>query len=150
MRPATLLVTAALAAILTLPATARERKLTRAQVPPAVLTAFEKAYPTAKALHFLEDDKDGKPRYEIESRDGTVSRDLLFAADGAVLEVEETVPEADLPAAVREAVKKSAKGATVKRAEKVTRGATVRFEIELRGGSTRELAFDADGKPVGK
>ncbi len=150
MRPAILFVTAALAATLALPASAKERKLTRAQVPPAVLTAFEKAYPKANALHFLQEEKDGKPYYEIESRDGTVARDLLYAADGAVLEVEETVSEADLPAAVREAVKKSAKGATIKRAEKVTRGGTVRFEVDLRGSSTKELVFDADGNAVGK
>jgi hypothetical protein len=153
MRTSTFLITAALVATLALPAAAKERKLSRAQVPSPVLTAFEKAYPKAKALSFAEEDKDGKACYEIESHDGPTRRDLLYAADGTILEIEETVPPAELPAAVRDAVAKQAPKATIKRAEKVTRGDTVRFEIELGTKATtktKELVFDVNGTPVEK
>lgn len=150
MRITTLLLTATLLATLALPAAAKERKLSRAKVPTPVLTAFEKAYPKAHALSFAEEDKDGKACYEIESRDGTTRRDLLFAADGTILEIEETVSPADLPAAVRAAITRSAPKATIKRAEKVTRGDAVRFEVELTGAATKELVFDIDGKRIEK
>ena len=153
MRTKIFLLTAVLVASLALPAAASERKLSRAQVPSPVLTAFEKAYPKAKALSFAEEDKDGKTCYEIESRDGTTRRDLLFAADGTVLEIEEIVPAADLPAAVRDAVAKQAPKATIKSAEKVTRGDKVLYEIELSATSTtktRELVFDGNGRSVEK
>ena len=148
MRTKTFLITAALAAALALPATAKERPLSRAKVPPPVLAAFEKAYPKAKAIRFAEETQDGKKAYEIESQDGSKRRDLLYAADGTVLEIEETIPPADLPATVRDAVAKQAPKATIKRAEKVTRGETVRFEVELSGTTTKELVFDVNGKPL--
>ena len=150
MRTKTFLITAALAAALALPATAKERPLSRAKVPPPVLAAFEKAYPKAKAMRFAEEKQDGKTCYEIESQDGAVRRDLLFSADGALLEVEETIPTSDLPATVRDAVAKQAPKATIKRAEKVTRGETVRFEVELSGTATKELVFDVNGTSLAK
>lgn len=150
MRTRTLLITAALAVTLALPAASKERSLGRAEVPRPVLAAFEKAYPKAKALRFAEEKQDGKNAYEIESQDGGTRRDLLFSADGTLLEVEETIPASDLPAVVREAVEKRAPGATIKRAERVTRGDTVRFEVDLNGSAKKELAFDPSGKPLEK
>lgn len=150
MRTRTFLITAALAATLAVPAAASERTLKRAQVPGPVLAAFEKAYPKAHAVGFAQEEKDGKMCYEIESRDGATHRDLLYAANGTVLEIEESIPPSDLPEAVRDAVAKQAPKATIKRAEKVTRGDTVRFEVELKGATTKELVFDNDGKRIGK
>lgn len=137
---------AVIVALVVFPAAAEERRLSRSQVPPPVLSAFETAYPKAKALRFAEEENDGKACYEIESREDGTRRDLLFSADGSLLEIEEVVPESALPAAVREEIARLAPKAKVQSVEKVTRGGKVTFEIALSGAGTRELVLDAGGK----
>ena len=48
---------------------AQEKEIKRKDVPKAVLAAFAKAYPNAKAREFSMDKENGKTMYEIESVD---------------------------------------------------------------------------------
>lgn len=131
------------------PAPGTERTLRKDDVPAAVLSAFSKAWPTATTVAFAEETKDGKAYFEIESRDGNVARDVLIAPDGSIVEVEEVVPEAALPAAVVEAARALGKRVVIRKAEKVTRGKVVTYSLELKGAKVKEAAFDPAGAPAG-
>ena len=132
-------------------AQAQEARIPRKKLPVAVLTAFEKAYPKATLKRAMKETKDGRVTFEIESLDGNTGRDLLYLANGTVIEIEETIPMAELPEPVKAAVVgKYPKGRIVK-AEKVTRGAELSYDIEIRNGKRKvSLDLDAAGKVVGK
>lgn len=148
-----LLIIAFVAAVIAVAPFARadsERKVPRTEVPAPVLAAFEKAYPAAKATAFAREEKEGKTFYEIESRDGDVSRDLLFAPDGTLAEAEEKIPTGELPQPVRDAIRALGPKVTVRSAEKVTRGGTVSYSVTVSGAMTKEMAFDPSGRRLGK
>lgn len=128
---------------------AGEKKLTRKQVPAAVLTAFEKAYPAATVKGYSKEVEKGKVYFEIESMDGKTGRDVLYNADGTVAEVEESMAAGDLPAAVRAAVVKEYPKGTISKAEKTTRGNDVTYEVHLMiGKSKHEVVVDPNGKVI--
>lgn len=125
---------------------AQEAKITKKAVPSAVLEAFKAAYPNATIKGYARERENGKTFYEIESKDGDVGRDILYNSDGTVSEIEETVKEADLPSATREVIRSKYPGAVVMKAEKITQGGTVGYEVVAKKGKKRiALKFDADG-----
>ena len=128
-----------------------EQSLKRKDVPKAILTAFEQAYPKAKIIGYSKESDEGKTVYEIESKDGTVSRDATYADDGTVVSIEESFPYAGLPDAVHSAVTKDYPKARVGICEKVTKGTTIQYEVHLKSGKKNvEIVFDSDGKLVTK
>jgi len=127
------------------PLAAQERSLRGSQVPAAVRDAFKRAFPAARAVGYSTEQRDGKPVYEVESRDGATHRDLTYAADGTLLESETAVPEAQLPPAVRAAA--TANGARIQLAEIVVIGADTAYEMKIRG-RRGELKLRRDGTPV--
>lgn len=115
-------------------------------LPPVIATAFHAAYPNATILNVSREPQDGKIVYEIESRDGSMRRDLLYALDGQVIEIEEMLPADSVPAAVRAALERDVKGATLVSAERVTRGDVVLYEVQARrNGRTQALTYDPAG-----
>src|SRR5437879_12634168 len=92
--------------LLSLPAAAQEKKLTARDVPAAVIAAFKTSYPNATIRGYAQEKENGKVFYEIESREGTTRRDILYNADGTVAEIEESIAPTDLPAAAQEAIHK--------------------------------------------
>src|SRR2546423_10663052 len=87
--------------LLSLSAAAQEKKITANQVPAAVIAAFKTSYPNATIRGYAREKENGKVFYEIESREGTTQRDVLYNPDGTVAELEEAVAFTDLPAAAR-------------------------------------------------
>ncbi len=139
----------AFAMLCTSASVAGEKKLTRKQVPAAVLTAFEKAYPSATVKGYSKEVEKGKIYFEIESMDGKTGRDVLYNADGSVAEVEESMAAADLPSAVSATVSKEYPKGTISKAEKTTRGKDVTYEVHvLSGKSKHEVVVDPSGKLV--
>ena len=129
--------------------TLAQAKPVKPVLPRAIATAFHQTYPKATILAFSRETENGRTIYEVESRDGTTRRDLLYTPTGTTLEIEETLPAAELPAPVRNAVETAAPGAKVTRAERVTRDTVVTYEIAVRvGGKARSLVIDPGGKPV--
>ena len=121
---------------------------TKVQLPAAVASAFKKAYPTAVIDASAKEEENGKTVYEIESVDKGMNRDLLYAADGTVLECEEQVKEADIPAPVMAALKKLYPKATITKAERTTKGKLLQYDLALAGAPVAELSLLPDGKPV--
>ena len=120
-----------------------------AKAPPAVLKAFQQAYPRAVIKRTLHEQRDGKPVVEIESIDHGMRRDLLYTPEGHLLECEETIPADSLPAPVRTALKKEAAGAKVGRIERIDREGVVTYGINVTAkGKAREIVFDPSGKLV--
>ena len=136
-----------LAFIFSVPSAARDEKITRKDVPPAVLKAFEKAYPNATVKGYSKEKENGSTYYELESIDGKTRRDLLYTADGTAAEIEETITMKDLPDTVANAFAKESPKAHPTRIEKTTRGEKVSYEFGMGKGKT-ELVIDAAGTVV--
>lgn len=117
-------------------------------LPAAVKNAFEHAHPKATIDHWAAEKKDGQPVFEIESHEGQQKRDLLYAADGRLIESEEMIEVASLPDAVRQAVTKAYPKATMQKAERVVRGQVTEYEVSLKGAKVKEMVLHADGTLV--
>jgi hypothetical protein len=64
-----------------------------------------------------------------------------------VAEIEESVAAKNLPAAAQQTIQAKYPKAVVSKAEKVTEGEKIKYEVSARRGRQRiSLAFDADGK----
>ena len=130
-----------------IPAFAQEKKITARDVPAAVIAAFKNSYPKATIRGYAQEKENGKVFYEIESREGTTQRDVLYNADGTVAEVEESITGTDLPADAQQAIKQKYPRAVIVLAEKTTAGDTVGYEVSLRNGKKRiGMEFDSSGK----
>jgi uncharacterized membrane protein YkoI len=128
---------------------AGEKELSKHQVPKAVLEAFEKAYPTAKELQFEQEMFEGKVTYEVEFKEHGKEYEVLYGADGSVLQKEETIEIHALPEPVSQAVMNAHPKATVKEAEKVMKpdGTITSYEVEIKSeGKELELDVDSSGK----
>ena len=143
-------VTATLIFCLTVPANAQgEKKIKAKDLPAAVASAFQKAYPLAKIKGTSTETENGKTMYEVESIDGKINRDLLYAADGTCIEIEETVAVKDLPADVAAGLKKGFPQGKVTKAEKLIKGETVQYEMVIQKGKEKhEVVFDTKGAIV--
>jgi len=128
-------------------AVAQEKKITAKDVPAAVIAAFKNSYPNATIRGYAQEQENGKVFYEIESREGTTRRDVLYNPDGTVAEVEESIPASDLPADAQQAIKQKYPRAVIVLAEKTTAGDIVGYEVSLRNGKRRiGMEFDSSGK----
>jgi hypothetical protein len=134
---------------LTLNGVAGETKISKKNLPAAVLSAFEKAYPKAVIKGLAMEKEDGKTFYEIESVDGKLSRDILYLADGTVSEIEEGVAPVDLPAIVKAAVVKEHPKGKIVKSEKTMHGSEVTFELHVKSGKAAfEVVVAPDGKII--
>ena len=119
-----------------------------AQLPAAVTAAFKKAYPNATIRGTAKETEGGKPVYEVESVENGKARDLMYNADGTVIDIEEEMNAADLPAPVTAALKKLYPAAAITVAEKLTKGTTIQYELQIKGAAKSSVTFMPDGKVV--
>ncbi len=127
------------------PVIAGEKKITKKDVPAAVLNAFKQSYPKAKAKGFAKETENGTTYYEVESVEGKTTRDLLYLEDGTVAEIEESVTVKDLPDAVAKAFAKESPKKHAVKIEKTTRGDVVTYDFTMGKGKS-ELVIDPSGK----
>ena len=125
---------------------AQEKKIKPENLPAAIRTAFTTGFPNAK-IKGASTEVEGSVRYyEIESVDGSVRRDLLYSAEGALVEVEETIPNDALPESLRASLTRNYAKAEVVRSERVVRGTDTTFEVTMKIGSKRkEVKFNGAG-----
>ena len=84
--------------------------------------------------------------FEVETSVNGQSRDLLFDANGTLVEVEEATNLDAVPATVKAAFESRGHVLTI---EQVTRGKSVTYEATVeKNGKKSEVALDADGKPI--
>ena len=129
-------------------ARADEEKVPLDKVPVAVMNAVKKKFPAAKIEEAAKEVEDGKTTYEIgieqDERDITVS----LKEDGTILEIEKEIAVKDLPSAVTGAIAAKYPRATLKKAEEVTEGENVTYEVIVvpESKKAREVALDRAGK----
>lgn len=129
------------------PANAKKGEKGSVQAPKAVLTAFHKTYPKAVIRDISKEVNEGKTYFEIESTDGSQRRDLLYLADGTVFEVEEAWDIGALPKEITATINSKFPHGKLKKAEKITRGSTVQYEVLLENDEENlEVLFDSKGK----
>jgi hypothetical protein len=131
--------------------TAQEKAIDKSKVPAPVLKAFQGSYPHATVKAYKKETEKGKTYFEIESVDGKTNRDLLYASDGTVVEIEEAVEMNQLPEAVAKALKKDFPSGKITKSEKTTHGANISYEFVVTSGKNKyEVAYSTDGKQLSK
>ena len=119
-----------------------------AKLPAPILTAFRTSYPNATIKGAAKETEDGKTVWEVESIDNGLTRDLIYSPDGTVVEIEEETAMANVPAAVTDAIKVKYPKATITKAEKMTVGQTITYELTLKGAAVASIELTPDGKVV--
>jgi len=128
---------------------AADKKITKKQIPDAVLKAFTSQYPDAIIKGQALETESGKKYYEIESLDGNTRRDILFTPDGKAYEIEETMDPATLSDALKSAVAKKYPKGKIEIVEKVTRDTLIGYEMTVKiGKKTKGVNFDAKGNMI--
>jgi uncharacterized membrane protein YkoI len=132
---------------LTLVATAEE-KIERRALPPAVEKAVQAETQGATIKGFAQEREQGKTFYEAETVVNGHTRDVLFAADGTIAEIEEEVAFDSLPANVRAGLTQKAAGGKITKVESLTKkGKLVAYEGQVKKGSkSSEIQVGPDGK----
>jgi hypothetical protein len=126
--------------------TAGDKKISKKQIPGAVMKAFTAQYPQAAIKGQAIEKEKKSTYYEIESVDGKTKRDLLYTPEGKVVEIEETIDPSTLTDAMKSAIGQEYPKGKILTAEKVTRDSVVTFEVQVRvGKKSAELSFDASG-----
>jgi len=143
MRTTTILVFAA-----ALPALA-ETKVKMADLPAVVQKSVQAELKTATLVGLSKETEKGKTYYEAETKLNGKSRDMLFDSAGNVVEIEDEVDMAALPAAARDAIQKKAGSGKVTRVEALSKGGKlVAYEAAvLKGTKTSEIAVTPEGAP---
>ena len=116
-------------------------------LPPAVQTAIKNQTKGATILGASQEKEHGHLTYEVETKVDGKSRDLTFADNGSLLEVEQEVDLDSIPAPAKEAIAKRAANGTVRKVESVTQGSKTSYEadVQMQNGKSREVAVNADG-----
>lgn len=126
---------------------AQDRKITKKDVPAAVVKAFEDAYPKARVKNYAVEVEKGKTFYELETIEGRISRDLLYEADGTLAELEEILTAAMVPDAIASAVAAEFPKGKIVSGEKTTHGNEVSYDIVVANGKQKVIVqLNADGK----
>jgi len=127
-----------------------ERKVTRKNLPAAVARTVDAQSKGATIRGYSEEEENGQTFYEVELRVNGHTRDVLIDSNGAVVEVEEQVALASLPAAVRDGLKAGARGGKIGVVESVTKGGQiVAYEAHVTSnGKKSEVKVGPDGKPL--
>ena len=132
------------------PAAAQEKRLKRSDLPAAVQKAADEQTKGATVRGYSSETENGQLEYEVAMTVNGRSRDVSFAADGSVLEIEQEVLVDSLPAAVHSALVQKAGAGRITKVESLTKhGTLVAYEAQVRTGTKRsEVQVGPDGQPL--
>ena len=116
-------------------------------LPPAVKKAFEQAYPGAAISGTAQQTEGNRTLVRVDSVDKGRRRVMLYDVSGAVVEVAEQVEEKDLPKPVADAMHSHPRAIYVS-GMKVTRGASVEYQLTVRGTRKTAMVAKPDGTVV--
>lgn len=129
---------------------AQERKITRAQLPPAVEQTVQRESSGGSIKGFSTEVEKGQQFYEASLTINGHNKDILIDRNGRVVEVEEEVSLDSLPANVQDALRKAAGAGTIKVVESLTKnGKLVAYEAQVRRGKKRlEVQVGPNGEKL--
>ncbi|MGI8992552.1 MAG: PepSY-like domain-containing protein [Bryobacteraceae bacterium] len=125
---------------------AAEHKIAKKDVPAAVVSGVARDYPNTPVKTWEQDMRDGAPIYEVGIPKAGAIETLVYSADGKLIETEDDFPVKNLPEPVVAAIHKKYPQATIRSADKVTRGSEIRYEVGLRGANKKEVVVSAAGE----
>src|ERR1700704_6524341 len=107
---------------------ASDGKIQASDLPPAVRKAFSDATRGATVKRYAREVDGGQTMFEVETTLNGRARDMLFDAQGALVEIEEATTLRAVPAAVKTALEARGRVLAV---ERVTRSQAVRYEATI-------------------
>jgi uncharacterized membrane protein YkoI len=132
----------------------QEKKVKMKDLPAAVQQTVREQSKGATIRGLAQETEDGVMNYEVELKVNGHNKDVLIAPSGEVVEIEEQVTLASLPATVQTTIKQNAGGGRIVGVESITKGnAVVAYEAHVKGaGKSREIKVSAEGQliPRGK
>ena len=146
-----LLITIAVSELLLTGATsAQEKKIKRSDLPPAVEKTVAAQSAGATIRGFSTEKEKGQTFYEAEMMVNGHSRDLLIAADGTVVEVEEQVALDSLSPDVKAGLQAKAGKGKILKVESITKkDKLVAYEARVEtDGKKSEVQVGPAGKPL--
>lgn len=128
----------------------QESRVKMKDLPAAVQQTVREQSKGATIRGLSREVENGETNYEVELRVNGHNRDVLIDPNGAVVEVEEQVTLASLPAAVRTAIEQNAAGGRVSLVESLTKGGTLMwYEAHVKKGrKSREIKINPAGQLV--
>ncbi len=129
---------------------AQEKKIKRSDLPPAVEKTVAAQSAGATIRGFSAEKEKGQTLSEAEMIVNRHSKDVLIAADGTVVEVEEQVALDSLSAEVKASLQaKAGKGKILKVESLTKKGKLVAYEAQVdTNGKKSEVQVGPDGKPL--
>lgn len=130
-----------------------EVKVAMKDLPKEVQATVQKETKGATVVGLSMETEGGKTTYEAETKVNGKGRDISIDAKGNVIEVEEEIDLASLPAAVQVEVKNTIGKAKLLKLESVFNGAKVQtgFEASVdNAGKHSEIEMGLDGKVLAK
>ena len=125
---------------------AQEIRISRSELPAAVEATVQKQEGKLKAKAFYKEREHGQTFYEIAMRGDGNKRDLRLDEKGNIVEVEEEVPFAMLPANVKSVLVAEAGSGKIHKIETVTSSGRTHYEATITNeGKTREITIDTNG-----
>ncbi|MEP7147239.1 MAG: PepSY-like domain-containing protein, partial [bacterium] len=125
---------------------AQEKKYSEKDIPSVVMESFKKLYPNAVITGYDVDNKKSGTTYEIESKDGSVQRDVEFTSTGNVTETGESISVNTLPANITSSIESKFNSAKILEAEKKIRGTEILYEVVIEHkNKKRELLINQNG-----
>jgi hypothetical protein len=124
-----------------------EHRVQMKDLPAAVQKTVREQSSGATLRGLAKEVEDGNTFYEAELRINGHSKDVLIDTAGVVVEIEEAVTLASLPAAVKAQLEKQAGKSKILVVESITKNATVvAYEAHLRkAGKRSEIKIAPDG-----
>ncbi len=131
-------------------ASAQEKKIKRSDLPPAVEKTVAAQSEGAIIRGFSTEKEKGQTLYEVAMTVNGHSKDVLIAADGTVVEVEEQVTLDSLSPEVKTGLQaKAGKGKILKVESLTKKGKLVAYEAQVEtNGKKSEVQVGPDGKPL--
>lgn len=113
------------------------------QVPPAVIKSFTSYFPNTSRVEW---ERKGK-QYEAEFNVKRVDHKALFENNGKLIVYKKDIPQSQLPAAVKQAIRQQYSNYRIDDTERIARSGHVYYQVELDGEpQDLKLVFTKDGK----
>ena len=129
-----------------------EKKITRAQLPPAVEKTVAHESEGATIKGFAAEVEKGQKFYELSLTVSGHSKDILMDKNGNIVEVEEAVSLDSLPVSVQNALRIAAGSGTIQVVESLTKsGQLVAYEGHVKRGVKRfEIQVGPNGEKLNR
>ena len=132
-------------------ALAQERKIQRAELPPAVEKTVAMESRGATIQGFSQETEHGETYYEAEMMVSGHSRDVLLDKSGSIVEVEEQIAFESLPSEVKKGFQSKAGSGKILKVESLTKhGKLMAYEAKIiSNDKVREIQVGPNGNALG-